>query len=659
MIYSNENIEKVDARYIIKIAFFCGVSINLGNSFDFFIVGLIFAILFAIIGILNATTRKHFERRPRYSKIFAYAAIVPLAIFFVASPAAKSGISPIIIFIPGVYLLFLALLQERSRGNGGFESFVTFNTLAALLCSSYMQPHSLKYLPIICFCFAIISFTRRKTSLYKYVLFLLFLGSLSAISYFGYGYFKSKNFGYGERMAIDYYQKERVMGFDPAVALGSFSSNYVSKYNDQIVLRIWNSTVPKYFKAASYEKYIAGIWKLPSEKLKEIQSAYYQVDYAVFEVKDSLTSKNNSVTKTWVQSTIDNFGFAFLPYGYVGVAVKDLDSVAYFAGGMLQGLNRNGARSDWYYFMCNSLVATCEPYIDLPTKSDIALSNAQMPFLDSVIVAMNLQNFTDTLNMLQNILSYFSKNFKYSLQVENKSKEPLHTFWKNKRGFCEYYATLSTLILRRLGIYARYAVGFAYPESLGNAPFKVFRRKNSHAWVEVFFNGKWVIFDPTPPVINFNEPNWFNLKLENVKGRFAYLFHALKEGEWRKSIDSFQNLTQSFFDKSIVYITLFVILAILLLIKFRHVLKKAKSTKLQLDTANLQLIKELTCAEKLLKKIGLNRLSYESVASFINRIKNMHFESEAKNKMFTKAFAILVNYENLRWKPNRSHKYLK
>ena len=40
-------------------------------------------------------------------------------------------------------------------------------------------------------------------------------------------------------MAENYYLRERVMGFDPVVALGSFGSNFSSRYNNQVVLRVF------------------------------------------------------------------------------------------------------------------------------------------------------------------------------------------------------------------------------------------------------------------------------------------------------------------------------------------------------------------------------------------------------------------------------------
>ena len=57
--------EKVDIRYVFKVLFLCIASVMLGNTFDFHWLGLLFALYFVVIGILNATSRREFVKRPR------------------------------------------------------------------------------------------------------------------------------------------------------------------------------------------------------------------------------------------------------------------------------------------------------------------------------------------------------------------------------------------------------------------------------------------------------------------------------------------------------------------------------------------------------------------------------------------------------------------
>ena len=68
----------------------------------------------------------------------------------------------------------------------------------------------------------------------------------------------------------------------------------------------------------------------------------------------------------------------------------------------------------------------------------------------------------------------------------------------SKTGFCNYYATAEVLLLRSIGIPARLAVGFSQGEVTNSGRSYTIKRKNSHAWPEVYFPGTgWVVFEPT------------------------------------------------------------------------------------------------------------------------------------------------------------------
>lgn len=73
-----------------------------------------------------------------------------------------------------------------------------------------------------------------------------------------------------------------------------------------------------------------------------------------------------------------------------------------------------------------------------------------------------------------------------------------YVLFDNPQGYCEYYATSMVVMLRALGIPARLVAGYypgaPDPEQGGY----LYREKNAHAWVEVFFPGYgWIPFEPT------------------------------------------------------------------------------------------------------------------------------------------------------------------
>lgn len=675
--------EIVDIRYVAKTFFLIFASFNLGHTFDVVWLGLAFAAYFAVLRVVNATSRREFSKRPRYSKIPAYGAIVPLALYWVMTPGVENGVNPVMVFLPGLYLLFLAALQERSRGNGGFEAFVAFDGVAALLFGMFMVPKGWAGVGFAGLLLALLAYSRRGTAWYKYLLFTVLILALSGISYGGWRYWRAHRYEYGGRMANDYYQRERVMGFSNVAALGNFRSNYISKYNNQVVLRVWDSLPSKYLKAASYEKYVAGIWKLPAKPAKTLVPAYYQVDYAVLEVGDSLTKAQEAfgrvrpVREVWVQSTLDNFGFLFAPYGAVGFAAKDIDSLHYYAGGMVNGLDKNGKRSDWHYFICSAEESRTD--CEIPdsllayTEGDLLVDKRYEPLMDSVVAAMGLTDSSENQSEnLQRMLAYFEKNFTYALQIPglerwrgasgDVSKDPLSVFWHAKRGFCEYYATLATLALRRVGIPARYATGFANPEVVENRPYAVFRRKHSHSWVEAFVDGRWVIFDPTPPI---HAPmgatsNWFSEKWEGLSGRVARIMHFFKEGEWRRIVDSWQNYTQKVTEGIAIYVALAIAVVVFVLLKARSILRSRKrSVVFSRNAEALEWARKLTGAEKSLARQGFRREPGETVGRFGNRVEqfanalvqNAAAEKIAESKIdaLNRDLQTLREYEKKRW----------
>jgi transglutaminase-like putative cysteine protease len=109
------------------------------------------------------------------------------------------------------------------------------------------------------------------------------------------------------------------------------------------------------------------------------------------------------------------------------------------------------------------------------------------------------------------INKYLRENITYAETIENPPREQDAIDWflfDYKEGFCNYYSTAEIVMLRSLGIPARWAVGYAQGEKLENGAY-VIRQKDAHAWPEIYFPGLgWVEFEPTvsqPEIIRLIE----------------------------------------------------------------------------------------------------------------------------------------------------------
>lgn len=134
-------------------------------------------------------------------------------------------------------------------------------------------------------------------------------------------------------------------------------------------------------------------------------------------------------------------------------------------------------------------------------RYDLSVPTNEIRALDQVIAEINLTNTSDAEKRLA-IQTFFAHKFTYSTwQGPEKwsTNTPLARFLLARRsGHCEFFATATVLLLRELGIPARYAVGYAVHETAGTG--YVVRERDAHAWCLAWNRqtGTWDDFDTTP-----------------------------------------------------------------------------------------------------------------------------------------------------------------
>ncbi|WP_336037956.1 transglutaminase domain-containing protein [Halobacterium yunchengense] len=90
------------------------------------------------------------------------------------------------------------------------------------------------------------------------------------------------------------------------------------------------------------------------------------------------------------------------------------------------------------------------------------------------------------------------KNYSLTDVPEPGSNVADEFLFEQSAGYCEYFATTMAVMLRSQDVPARYVVGYAGGEYVGDGDYLV-RGADAHAWVEVYFEDVgWVRFDPTP-----------------------------------------------------------------------------------------------------------------------------------------------------------------
>ncbi|MGB7745933.1 MAG: transglutaminase domain-containing protein [Verrucomicrobiia bacterium] len=134
---------------------------------------------------------------------------------------------------------------------------------------------------------------------------------------------------------------------------------------------------------------------------------------------------------------------------------------------------------------------------------DLTVPADEVPALDQIISEMKISGATEERKRVA-VQQFFAANFIYSTwlgpdKVARTNETALSRFLLHSRsGHCEYFATATVLLLRELGIPARYAVGYAVHEPAGHG--YVVREHDAHAWCLVWNEAKqmWEDFDTTP-----------------------------------------------------------------------------------------------------------------------------------------------------------------
>jgi transglutaminase-like putative cysteine protease len=102
-----------------------------------------------------------------------------------------------------------------------------------------------------------------------------------------------------------------------------------------------------------------------------------------------------------------------------------------------------------------------------------------------------------------------SSNFSYDVRpLPGNGYRALENFLlRDRRGYCEQFATAMAMMARVAGIPSRVSVGFL-PGKRDGDTWQVSIR-DMHAWPELYFSGYgWVRFEPTPASVTGSPPSW-------------------------------------------------------------------------------------------------------------------------------------------------------
>lgn len=320
--------------------------------------------------------------------------------------------------------------------------------------------------------------------------------------------------------------QRQLKGFSPVVQLGTFASEW-GEGDDEVVARAFGGDPSGFLTGAVHDAYGAGSWR-SSGRAHPLASPRNLGDATVFCPDDRDPGANPS---GWIQSVLPTQGYLLLPARTACEAVVSDSALRYPAGSVVVPGAELG-RGIWWY-ADTGRDTTSGP-------SDLAVPRALTGMLDSALSECAPDSTARSFRELSGAISrWFARGFRYTLVPGwTRGEDPIRRFFREREGYCEYFATACALMLRRAGIPARYATGYAYPDR-GPGGSWTYRRANAHAWVLVKDPKRgWVPFDPTPaadrPPVGVGA--WTRV-VQDLDGRLQSAWHAIRDGNWRKVMD--------------------------------------------------------------------------------------------------------------------------
>lgn len=283
-------------------------------------------------------------------------------------------------------------------------------------------------------------------------------------------------------------EADEITGFSSQMRLGSTHGMLKS---DRIVLRIeGEQSRIEYLRGATYDNYRNGEWTSATDTPpRTLVPATLAPEKATTRIVQARTARvaMGGEARWFLPSGACDFG---TPTGKI-----EIDKGAVFHPDVV-----TDAQAIWFRMPERPEDCPSPP----PSPTPPGRRELEHNFYDSDVVARIAAEWTDGLTdpraKLDAILLHLQA-YGYSLDVRRTEKEPIVDFlMKHKEGHCELFASSMALLARSRGIPTRVVSGYRGGDFNKVGGYTIIRERNAHAWVEAWVDGKWVTFDPTPPI---------------------------------------------------------------------------------------------------------------------------------------------------------------
>lgn len=286
---------------------------------------------------------------------------------------------------------------------------------------------------------------------------------------------------------------------DTKKVIGQASTSLIAFNNDEVLLggdlKLNNSTVLtvktdgpiKYLRARTRDYYTGNSWRSTYKNFSTKESdILVQYPPALIDAYSAMITLSQYGNRR-LAAPLYSFGY-------------DNDNIRYNINDFTcESNNINNSYSFNYYtdgfLFDDDYIGEERRYLQLP------------PNVSENIVALTNEIVKDAVNnedKINKIVNYLRTNCKYSLTVGQvpKDREFVDYFVNtSKKGYCTYFATSAVVMLRTVGIEARYVEGYMVKSNLDENGAYIVTNKDAHAWAEAKIgNNTWITVDAVPEV---------------------------------------------------------------------------------------------------------------------------------------------------------------
>ena len=328
-----------------------------------------------------------------------------------------------------------------------------------------------------------------------------------------------------EPVIMDFF-RERISGYrDPFRSYTAMGQIGRMKLSDRIVLRVTDEDghgVPTLLRESAYRIFSKNIWMVGgsskfAEQIPDVEGTTWALEPG---------SLKGSRTVRIARSMFRGKALLAVPDGTFQIEDLPVEVLQRHPLGALKvkrgpGLLRYTAR-----------YAPGRNFELPPGRQDLVVPGDLEGLMSQVTDDLNLRG-APVQKAIQTLSRYFLTQFKYSVTLRRPGPvaTPLHGFLLETRtGHCEYFASATVLLLRHLGIPARYATGYSVQEYSTLEKSYIVRRRHAHSWALAYVDGRWIDLDTTPSV-------WADLEAETApwwEGSYDFLsWLGFRFSRWR------------------------------------------------------------------------------------------------------------------------------